>query len=470
VEVVLDDTSNYYNGPESIGSVRFKQLPNDFTKSEDVTNKIAYPIDRANFVQPLAGEQVLCVLLFSEQGEARYYYLSTVSTEQTAAAVISPFLGTSFTTLKEAGYPTPQIAEKRFDDINGYTIDALKARVSQEKLREGDKVLEGKFGGVIKFTHTINKTGVWDSEDQITNLTKTTTDGDPMLIVKSALRSKKFEFEDDDINVDESSMYVTTTQTVPLVVSCARLKSFEVEPEAAILSALNDEDYASLQSLFGGGFDPNGVKIKPDKINLTGTPQIKVVPGALNPTGDEGASVGELGDITRGTLIESNPTGPWTISNGVNNNVTSAYQLRWHHNDETNPDPDPNQVYKSWSRTGGGGYVYDMVLYRNENGQVTKRPWIPSPITGTVSFAGLYSNKLDSAIHIKASNGAEYVMLHMDNFLVKVGSTVTRGQLIARQSDRMSSNYTSRNVHLHIQFPDKNVLINYIASLASNTW
>ena len=95
IEVILDDTSEYYNGPESLGAVRFKQLPNDFTKDESISSKIAYPVDRANFVQPLAGEQVLCVLLFDEQSRPRYYYLSTVSTEQTAAAVLSPLLGLS---------------------------------------------------------------------------------------------------------------------------------------------------------------------------------------------------------------------------------------------------------------------------------------------------------------------------------------------------------------------------------------
>ena len=331
--------------------------------------------------------------------------------------------------------------------------------------------MEGKFGGVIKFTHTIKKDGVWDQEDQIANIKTSTTDGDPMLLIKSNRRTEKFEFDDDDINVDDSSMYITTTQTIALTLNGSKkFKSFEIEPDGITLSALSDEDYASLSSTFGGGFDPTGVKIKPDKINLTGTPQVKLVPGQLYLPGDGGASVGALGDITRGTVEESNATGPWTVTNGVNNNVTSAYQLRWHHNEETNPDPDPNQTYKSWSRTSAGGYVYDMVLYRNENGQSTKRPWIPAPVAGTVTFAGFYSNNLDSAVHIKDSSGAEHKMLHMDNFLVQRGSVVTRGQLIARQSDRMSSDYTTPNVHLHVQFANKTTLINYIASLVSNTW
>lgn len=308
VDVILDETSEYYNGPESLGAVRFKQLPNDTTKSENVTNKIAYPLDRANFVQPLAGEQIVCALLFDAEARQRYFYITTVSTEQTAAAILSPFLGTDLAILKSDGWATPSAAEKRFDAKNGYGIEFLKARVSQEKLREGDKVLEGKFGGVIKFTHTIGKTGIWDAQDQITNLptlsnlfgTTTTSDGDPMLIIKSALRSNKFEFEDDDINVDESSMYLTTTQTIPLEISCAQLKSFEVEPEGISLSALNDEDAANLSNIFGGGFDPNATIIKPENVTLTGTPQVQLVQGGGGTF--VGGATGENGKLPNEAL------------------------------------------------------------------------------------------------------------------------------------------------------------------------
>jgi hypothetical protein len=121
-----------------------------------------------------------------------------------------------------------------------------------------------------------------------------------MLIVKSALRSKKFEFEDDDINVDESSMYLTTTQTVPLEISCAQLKSFEIEPEGFALSALKDEDVANLSQIFGGGYTNDAIVIKPEDVTLTGTPQIKLVQGGGGTF--TGGATGENGKLPNEAL------------------------------------------------------------------------------------------------------------------------------------------------------------------------
>jgi len=85
-----------------------------------------------------------------------------------------------------------------------------------------------------------------------------------------------------------------------------------------------------------------------------------------------------------------------------------------------------------------------------------------------VTGFGFYSNGQDSYIHIKGTDGKTYVMLHMDNFAVKKGDTVTRGQLIGRQSDQMATGFASRNIHLHIQFPSKQVLLDFIRDLANN--
>jgi len=56
----------------------------------------------------------------------------------------------------------------------------------------------------------------------------------------------------------------------------------------------------------------------------------------------------------------------------------------------------------------------------------------------------------------------------MDSFAVKQGDVVTRGQLVGRQSDQMSEDFAKRNIHLHIQFPSKQVLYDFIRDLANN--
>ena len=120
--------------------------------------------------------------------------------------------------------------------------------------------------------------------------------------------------------------------------------------------------------------------------------------------------------------------------------------------------------------------MYDMVLSREENGITTNQPLVPSPVSGRVTFAGVYKDG-NSAIEIKANDGNTYKLLHMDKYTVKVGESVTRGQLIGRQSNIMpttkingGTTTVSPNVHLHIQFPSKEVLISYIDSLNTNNF
>jgi hypothetical protein len=171
-----------------------------------------------------------------------------------------------------------------------------------------------------------------------------------------------------------------------------------------------------------------------------------------------------------------NPTGGWKIRNG-GINITTAYQLKIHH-DTLVFEPDPSNTRNGkWSKTKSGAYVYDMVLSREENGIITNQPFVPSPVSGRVTFAGVYKDG-NSAIEIKANDGNTYKLLHMDKYTVKVGESVSRGQIIGRQSNIMppktkidgGKTTVSPNVHLHIQFPSKEVLISYIDSLNTNNF
>ena len=55
----------------------------------------------------------------------------------------------------------------------------------------------------------------------------------------------------------------------------------------------------------------------------------------------------------------------------------------------------------------------------------------------------------------------------MDSYLVKVGDTVTKGKLVARQSNVSPPAYAN---HLHIQMPTKQALIDYIYNLVNNSF
>jgi len=167
------------------------------------------------------------------------------------------------------------------------------------------------------------------------------------------------------------------------------------------------------------------------------------------------------------TPPDINATGGWKVTN-AGGSKTTAFDLARHHSyDKWEADPS-NRASGGWSQDSSGRYMYDLVLFREENGVLTKRCYIPSPVNGTVTGVGLFTNGSASYIYIKDSSGAQYVLLHCDNELVRVGDTVVKGQLIARQSDIMNNAHIPPNVHLHIQFPSKQVLVEYISKLWTN--
>ena len=55
LDVVTDEDSDLYDGIESIGLIRVNVIPANYDKPESDARAYAYPMDRGNYVLPLAG-------------------------------------------------------------------------------------------------------------------------------------------------------------------------------------------------------------------------------------------------------------------------------------------------------------------------------------------------------------------------------------------------------------------------------
>lgn len=247
--------------PQLVGAIRFSKATSK-KKPESQANNVAVPLDRASYRLPMPGEQVLVMRQLDT-----YYYFAVVSSLTSMTVNIDPnmFLDAFESNDGPAITADPSIEKERFagrsdfDQATVYGSSSLFSRV-----REGETIMEGRMGGVIKLTHTITKEGVWNAEKQIANLGQS-DDGDPMLVMKSNVRRKKLEdvgfvsnaLEDDDINEDASSFYLTSTQVIPMqIATSVSMSSWSVE-----LSNLDSQtaadDSNSLQSLFPDRFNPN---------------------------------------------------------------------------------------------------------------------------------------------------------------------------------------------------------------------
>ncbi len=146
------------------------------------------------------------------------------------------------------------------------------------------------MGGLIKFTQTITKDGVWDPSTQIANIGKS-VDGDPMLVMRASIRRKEVNnviqeanlIEDDDINNDESSFYLTTTQKIPVqVATSVSMSSWNVSVTKGKFG-LKDDPAARFQSFFPElTYDPNFVP----SVNVSGLEQLAYDPNAAGGLGN----------------------------------------------------------------------------------------------------------------------------------------------------------------------------------------
>lgn len=214
IEVFLTDTiANYY-------TIRFKFLNRPGNNDEN-TNP-AFPLNAHVKSIPVPGEIVLIVTAASSfAGNFRlndgiFYYMNDVNVQSninyngvpTSGKVpfsnAASYQNASFGVVSTPNQSQPDRVKKTFKILNGQ--NALQ-------LFEGDIVMEGRSGNSIRLSSTING---------LTGITKQPTwtlgaPGDPIMIISNTKKnssSKGFRIE--DINKDDSSIYLTSTQRIPL--------------------------------------------------------------------------------------------------------------------------------------------------------------------------------------------------------------------------------------------------------------
>ena len=281
LDVVKDgrtfDGNTLADAPTAVGAIRFNKAGVKKKPEKDVTD-VALPLDRSNYRLPVIGEQVLVV-----HKNGIYHYFAVLTSITSMAINIDPNLLED--AYESSGPPLisvdPKAEAARFISRNDYNQSTILTTSSLfTRVREGETILEGRMGGVIKLTHTITKDGVWDKEKQIANIGQS-TDGDPMLIMKSNVRRKLVtdvgfvlnNLEDDDINTDASSFYLTTTQNIPLQIAASvSMSTWSVELNKLDTQASQDESLA-LGKFFPDSYDPNDVVgINVNGLTTTGTP------------------------------------------------------------------------------------------------------------------------------------------------------------------------------------------------------
>lgn len=281
-----------------VGAVRIKIQEYDSNRYENETFRFAFPVDRGNYRLPIPGELVLVVkasIMIEGAGYKEYFYTNIVGgANKSTRHAVRPNAVTSNTEIERpdtpAGggllgglgqilnQPDTDAAAKRFEPK--YLHDPstiLETSFSIPAMREGDHIIEGRFGGTIRFTGTLTQKGAWPDTPYVKHMLKGSKDGDPMVLVKippppsadsdSPVLREAFastpEKVDDNINDDLSSIYLNSSQNVPIQLKTSKKLftwAYDIETEPDTLFGKKvDLESTILQPLFSETFNPNDV-------------------------------------------------------------------------------------------------------------------------------------------------------------------------------------------------------------------
>lgn len=205
--------------------------PSSFDETSET--KYASPLDRSNFKVPLPGEQVLVYRAKSSKLDGpndylttQWYYGSVVNMTANLTANVSPFIGIDPAYINPflPGQRTVAQLASRFDKkiSNLPLFKGLNSKPvvhKQLQLNEGDFILQGRFGGSIRFAGTPIDT---QASKQEWSKNKTGAPGDPIILMRLSNAKGKFDsiestiYETENAEEDAASLYLTTTQQIPI--------------------------------------------------------------------------------------------------------------------------------------------------------------------------------------------------------------------------------------------------------------
>jgi hypothetical protein len=217
IEVLLkDDIQNYY-------TIRFRFLSQPGNNDENFNTAIPLNIHVKSI--PVPGEIVLIVAAASSfagnfrLNEGTYYYLSIVNIQsdinyngvpKSSTVPQSNTQNYSNTTLGIKSSTNQSQPSREFKTFEQTNVNSLQ-------LYEGDIVLEGRYGNSLRFGSTIKNSSLISKQTTWTSGKV----GDPIIILSNTKNKSSIQqvFRIEDINKDDSSIYLTSTQKIPLKIA-----------------------------------------------------------------------------------------------------------------------------------------------------------------------------------------------------------------------------------------------------------
>jgi hypothetical protein len=223
----------------AIGSLFFQKINNPNPSPNFTSDNFAKPLFPNNKIFPLENEIVYILPLPNSdiQGDVNdvsYYYFQPVNIWNSVHhnAIPDPINGNSLPASQQQDYEQTEAGAVRRVTDGGSEIelgDTFVEKLDIKNLQpfEGDIFYEGRWGQSLRFGSTVNNSPISNP------WSRTGQNGDPLTI----LRNSQYDDGKDawipqveDINKEGSSMYMTSTQAIPIEVSSKSYSSYKLAP------------------------------------------------------------------------------------------------------------------------------------------------------------------------------------------------------------------------------------------------
>lgn len=235
LEVCTGTDSPLYETVRDIGKIKFRDLNYDVNIPENKVTSVAYPLDRSFIRYPYPGEQVMIFYAFSETLDPSstvmqnaFFYSFVVSSFHNISYNQHPFLGVDINHLNpDNPFINYDNAKTRFDkktnDINSVKDGSNKIKIyKQLEPQEGDYIIQGRFGTSVRMSSTTpsaNNQTPWNSNNP------SGVSGDGIIVLRADrdfTTEEKSMLTNENIDTDDSSIYMCTSQKVELTLACSK--------------------------------------------------------------------------------------------------------------------------------------------------------------------------------------------------------------------------------------------------------
>ena len=179
---------------------------------------------------PLVGEFVLLFQLpnkissvENQENKTVYYYLPAINlfNNPHLNPIPTPLYSTNFETGQSQGSSEPN-----------YEFNSPKDKISQTFVEaddlstplqpfSGDNIFQGRFGNTIR----LGSTSRYSENRSLNDWSDVGKNGSPLIIIQNGQNEKGFQNVSEDINKNDSSIYLTSTQKIPLKTKYLKVKT-----------------------------------------------------------------------------------------------------------------------------------------------------------------------------------------------------------------------------------------------------